>query len=185
MRETFAPRAASTLLAALGALTALPADALEIRLIPNSLYMLGVQFGQYPTVAGQPTKVEVIAAYGDILNDGNAVDLDRTKGDIVDLQAVAFRVDSEDFNAPITEYLPMQRPYKFTQMLIPGDIAYGQAFTPKEAGAYGLVVSGYLKKKGQGKGVSFAEKFVCGAGTRDANLPVFLHGELQCVQSAP
>jgi hypothetical protein len=111
-------------------------------------------------------------------------DLDRAKGDIVEISIVPMQFDKEAFNANIVKVYPAMSSFKRT--VIPDDIQYlGGPFTPKVAGAWGWVVSGIVQKKGY-KPLIFSQKFVCGKGSRDLTppytVPVAGPTEFHCVE---
>jgi hypothetical protein len=145
---------------------AIPAQAFEERELTKG-YRIIVGFAhedEEPPHANVPTGLTVFAGRDDPVTGETAV-LDRRLGDTVTLTSVALLLETDDFNADVLKVIPMLKPFRLVEDedIDPG---YEQAFTPKKPGAYGFIVSGFLKKKGFAP-TAFVQKFVCGRGNQD------------------
>jgi hypothetical protein len=167
--KKFALLALSTTLAAF----VFTAQAHEYRYIGNN-YAIQVGSEAEPPVAG-PNKAVVFAYYRTVPGDINSeVTLDRTAGDKVELVALPLKVASENYNAPIVQFIfPILS--HFGQTVIEEQPAYLSEefnYTAAPAGKLAYLVTGEIKKKGK-TNKFFVEKFVCGGGTKDVEFGTF------------
>lgn len=169
----------------LGALTAMPVQAHENRWL-NDFYIIAVGFhdeeGDAP-LANVANGLDFFAGFDPTGTRTIGPDfsfLDRQAGDTVVLTALGLRLATDDFNAQILELIPMLKPFR--QEIIEGDVGYLQDLTAhqlNQAGAYGFIVSGFIKKHGE-PGKLFAQKFVCEGGSQDPEGSLF-----ECVHPNP
>ncbi|NOT13707.1 MAG: hypothetical protein HOP23_18095 [Methylococcaceae bacterium] len=154
---------------------ALTAQAHEFRDLGNG-YIIGIGGDTEPPTTGL-NQADFFAFYGTFSDPTTWVALDKNAGDKVEVGGFAAKFASEDYNAPITQVLfPIL--YQFIQTNIEGNIGYlSNNFNVPSIGAYGYIIGGELKKVGHPK-KTFAQKFVCGAGSKDTVLAT----SFECIQ---
>jgi hypothetical protein len=158
---------------------AMSAQAHENRFVSNK-YAISFGSVEEPPVANGENGLVLFAAY-DPTGQRNLETLeilDTQAGDQVKIfPSVALRLATDNFNAQITQLIPLLQ--GFTRQEVEGEIGYVHPFTHGPAGAYGVFVSGFLKKVGK-PGRFFAEKFVCGNGSQSTDGSFF-----ECVEEPP
>lgn len=176
IRLTARPVSYLALALTLDAVTAMPVQAHENRWL-NNHYAIAVGFHVEPPIANEANGLDVFAGFdtsGTRTSDPpDFTILDRQAGDTVVLTAVGLRLATDNFNAQILELIPMLKP--FHREIIEGDVGYVQDLSPhqlNQTGAYGFIVSGFIKKQGVPPGKLFAQKFVCENGSQDPNGPI-------------
>ncbi len=153
---------------------AFPAQAHEFR--DFGRYNIGIGADGEPPQVGVANGIDVFAAFD--LDPGpgeNFVQLDRTKGDIVNISVVPITVKTETNSAPVVEAEHLFT--NFQQTVIEGSVGYlATGFTPDRddvggtgpgTGYLGFYLTAYVKKVGQPGKTLILKKYVCGAGSLD------------------
>ena len=154
---------------------AIPAQAHEFR--DFGRYNIGIGAHAEPPQVGIANGIDFFAAFD--LDPGpgeNFVQLDRTQGDIVNISVVPITVKTETYNGKLVEAEHLFT--DFEQTVIEDGVGYlATGFTPylddvggtgPSTGYLGFYVTAYLKKVGQPGKTLILQKFVCGAGSKDA-----------------